>query len=73
MIKHEEERDVQTARAKLEKALGRETYDLVIKTLRLVYKIDEETIVSNPELFEEKISKMLGLPVTELIFKDSRV
>jgi len=70
MIKHEEIHNVQAVRAKLEKVLGRETCDLVMKTLRLVYRIEEETIVSDPELFEEKISKILGAPVAELIFKD---
>jgi hypothetical protein len=41
-------------------ALGRETSALVLKTLKLVYKINKEDIVANPESFEEKIKRMFG-------------
>ena len=61
--------NIETVKAGLEKALGKETTNLVLKTLRVVYKMDEETIVSNPELFEEKIKKMFGDMTTEIILK----
>ena len=41
-------------------ALGKETSALVLKTLKLVYKINKDDIVANPELFEEKIKRMFG-------------
>ena len=44
----------------LVKAFGSETSILVLRTLKLVYKIDRDCIVSNPELFEEKVSRMFG-------------
>lgn len=44
----------------LAKALGSETSTLVLRTLKLVYKIDRDCIISNPELFEEKIKRMFG-------------
>ncbi|MDQ3967715.1 MAG: hypothetical protein M3275_04880 [Thermoproteota archaeon] len=44
----------------LAEAVGKETSALVLKTLKLIYKIDRDKIVSDPETFEEKIRKMLG-------------
>jgi hypothetical protein len=44
----------------LRRALGQETAALVFKTLKLVYQIEKEHIVSHPKLFEDKISKMIG-------------
>ncbi len=41
-------------------AVGKETCALVLRTLKLIYKIDRDNIVSDPESFEEKIRRMLG-------------
>lgn len=61
--------DIRKIRAAIDQSLGKETSDLIFKTLKLVYKIDEEVIVSNPELFEEKIRKMLGDSAAEAVIK----
>lgn len=44
----------------LTEALGKETCALVLKTLKLIYKIDRNKIVWDPENFEEKIRRMIG-------------
>ena len=44
----------------LTEALGKETCALVMKTLKLIYKIDRNKIVGDPENFEEKIRRMIG-------------
>lgn len=44
----------------LSRALGRETSVLVLKTMKLVYRLDQKDIVASPEVFEEKIKKMFG-------------
>lgn len=62
--------NIELIKTRFEKSLGRETSDLILKTLKLFYKIDEETIVANPELFEEKLGKMLGTSVAEVILKN---
>jgi hypothetical protein len=41
----------------------------VFKTLKLVYRMDEDAIVSNPKLFEEKVRKMLGDSAAESVLK----
>jgi hypothetical protein len=44
----------------IDDALSPGTYKLLLKTLELVYHIDSDRIVSQPELFEDKLRKMLG-------------
>jgi hypothetical protein len=44
----------------IDNALGEGTSQLMLKTLELVYHIDKEKIISEPELFEEKIQKLFG-------------
>lgn len=44
----------------VEKSLDPLTAKLVFKTLKLVYKIDENEIVSNPALFEETLRRIIG-------------
>ncbi|MEO9321751.1 MAG: MEDS domain-containing protein [Nitrososphaera sp.] len=41
--------------------LGGETCRLVLKTMKLVYKLDQKDIVGSPELFEEKVRKLFGM------------
>lgn len=44
----------------IEKPLDFKTAQLILKTLKLIYKIDENTIISNPIVFEETLQKVLG-------------
>jgi hypothetical protein len=57
-------------RERLEKCLGKETSDLIFKTMDLVYKLDEETLSKNPDLFEQKIRRMLGDSTADIILKE---
>lgn len=69
ILKDNERVDIKVIRARLEKILGKETSNLVFKTLRIVYKIDEEMVVLNPNLFGEKIKMMLGPYAAEIVLK----
>jgi hypothetical protein len=53
----------------LAEALGKETCALVLRTLKLIYKIDRDKIVSDPESFEEKTRRMLGKDATDPVFR----
>jgi hypothetical protein len=54
----------------IDKILGEGASSLISKTLRMVYRIDEqEILVSQPELFEEKLSKIMGETTTKLVFE----
>jgi hypothetical protein len=44
----------------IEKSLDPVTANLIFKTLKLVYKIDDDTIISNPALFEQTLRKIIG-------------
>lgn len=57
------------------KAMGKETSVLVFRTLKLIYKLDKDIILSDPELFEEKVRRMFGEaadPVLGMIAKTIR-
>ncbi len=69
MKEHRKMYDPQEIKMALERSLGSETANLVLKTLKRVYKIDEQTMNSNPDLFEEKIRRMLGDSTAEIILK----
>jgi hypothetical protein len=53
----------------LTEALGRETCALVMKTLKLIYKIDSNKIVGDPENFEEKIRRMIGKETADSVMR----
>lgn len=57
--------------AAMDSWLGPDTTRLVLKTLKLVYKIDEDEIRKQPELFEEKLVKILGDRTVRIILKDA--
>src|SRR5690606_12670716 len=60
-----------TARVRegMDRVLGGGTTNLIFKTLKLVYKIDpEEAIISRPEVFEEKLTKIMGDSIAKLLF-----
>ena len=53
----------------LTEALGKETCALVLKTLKLIYKIDRNKIVGDPEKFEEKIRRMIGEETADSVMR----
>jgi hypothetical protein len=53
----------------LAEALGKETCALVMKTLKLIYKIDRDKIVWDPENFEEKIRRMIGKETADPVMR----
>lgn len=53
----------------LTEALGKETCALVMKTLKLIYKIDRNKIVGDPEKFEEKIRRMIGEETADSVMR----
>jgi hypothetical protein len=53
----------------LTEGVGKETCALVFKTLKLIYKIDRDKVVLDPEAFEEKIRRILGKEAADPILK----
>ena len=53
----------------LTEALGKETCALVLKTLKLIYKIDRNKIVWDPENFEEKVRRMIGKETADPVMR----
>jgi MEDS: MEthanogen/methylotroph, DcmR Sensory domain len=53
----------------LTEALGKETSALVLKTLKLIYKIDRDKIVWDPENFEEKMRRMIGKETADPVMR----
>jgi hypothetical protein len=53
-------RIIDLAHSGMSKAVGKEVTDLFFKTLKLCYKIDGETIASNPATLDRMLSKLLG-------------
>lgn len=43
-----------------DRMLGEGTSNLIFKTLKLCYKIDEEMVISQPQLFEDKVRRISG-------------
>ena len=54
--------------AGVEKVLGMGSAKLVFQTMKMVYRLDEKAIISNPNIFEEKLRKVLG-HVSESVLK----
>jgi hypothetical protein len=44
----------------IEKVLGFGSAKLVFQTMKMIYRMDEKAIISNPSIFEEKLRKVLG-------------
>ena len=53
----------------LRQSLGAETRNLLLKTLKLVYKLDEKEIPSNLERFDQLLGKILGPNKTPIVRK----
>ncbi|AFU59081.1 hypothetical protein Ngar_c21510 [Candidatus Nitrososphaera gargensis Ga9.2] len=47
--------------------LGNETSKLIFKTFKLVYKMDEQSIISNPIQFEDRLKRLLGSQQAKII------
>lgn len=62
---------VQAIMTAMVRCLGPDTAKLVQKTLKLVYKIDEEKLRMQPEVLEEKLEKLLGDRTTKIITSDA--
>jgi hypothetical protein len=61
--------DPEVIRKRFDQALGKEASELIFKTLRMVHMVDEQTIGTDRELFEEKIKKVLGPATAEVLLK----
>jgi hypothetical protein len=48
-------------------AVGKETSILVVKTMKLVYLIDEYTITQQPKCFVDALVKLVGKSTANLI------
>lgn len=54
----------------IDDVLGNGASNLIFKTLRMVYNLDPQaTITSKPELFEEKVTKIIGRRTAKIVFK----
>jgi hypothetical protein len=70
-VDHREISDVvilEAMHAGVEKVLGAGSAKLVFQTMKMVYRLDEKAIISNPNIFEEKLRKVLG-HVSESVLK----
>jgi hypothetical protein len=65
------ENTLEAVKDNLEERLGVGGAELVFKTLKLVYKIDEEDIIRHPELLGKKLEKLLGSSTTQLVLADT--
>lgn len=53
----------------IEKSLDTRTAKLILKTFKLVYKMDEKMIVSNPATFEDTLIKLVGNNAARIILE----
>jgi hypothetical protein len=51
----------------LDKFFGEESAHMVLRTLKLVYHMDEKFIISNPEIFEDTLGKMFKRSSKEML------
>lgn len=57
----------QLLRQSIDDILGRGTCNLVIKTMKLVYRMDEETVIKRPSLFAETLERLLGKRIANTV------
>lgn len=67
----EEEETSEAIMICMDRHLGSDTARLVLKTLELVYRINEDEIRKQPRLFEEKLGKILGDRTIKHIMNDA--
>ncbi|GEM_PF-1760554 len=51
----------------LEEALDKVTAILILKTLKLIYRVNESEIISNPDKFESVMKIMLGHSAKDIL------
>jgi hypothetical protein len=56
----------------MDENLGNGASDLILKTLKLIYKVNENEIVSYPHTFEEDLNKLLGMQQSKKILDSIR-
>lgn len=56
-------------RAGIDRVLGAETGVLVLRTMKLVYRIDEAAILENPQVFEDKLARIVGEKAVDIALK----
>jgi hypothetical protein len=56
----EKHKIIESIRKGFEEILGEGSSRLLLATLKLIYKIDEDRIISDPDLFFEKLNRMIG-------------
>ena len=75
MLQNEAQMDkyiLESIKNSLEQHLGDGSAYLVFKTLKLVYRIDEDDAIRRPEILEEKLEKMLGRSIAGLVLEDTK-
>ena len=65
---NKQKKKLKAIKAGFEETLGIDGSFLFFKTLKLVYRMNEDDIVSNPDRFEDVIRRLFG-PSAEVIFK----
>lgn len=71
-VKEEKEKIVDAMMAALDEYLGANTSYLLFKTLKLVYKIDEDQVRAQPGLLQTMLAKLLGEDTVRLILRKIR-
>lgn len=54
-------------RSGINETMGKDTCDLLLQTMNLVYRIDEEKIIRQPKLFVDSLVKLLGKDAAPVI------
>jgi hypothetical protein len=57
---------IELARNGLDKALGDELSNLIFKTMKLCYKINDSNIISNPPVLEEMLKRIMGKSAADI-------
>jgi hypothetical protein len=58
---------IESIRRGFEEILGEGSSRLLFATLKLIYKIDENRIISDPDVFFEKLNKMIGRNAARIV------
>lgn len=62
---------VEAIMTSMDRCLGSDTARLILKTLNLVYMINEDEIRKRPKFFEEKLRRILGDRTVKIIVSDA--
>jgi hypothetical protein len=53
----------------MDRALGAGSATLIFRTLKLIYKIDSDQIISRPQLLEDMLRKVIGEKAADVALK----